>query len=102
MEEWSFVGELELEGWKGPRICLTFHHFTYGEDTNCKTLLDCNNRRKQLQQWQHLIKTCKLWSTHFHEQPGWEEPKLGANQGIKKEGDQAFVRGCEESNLVGN
>ena len=40
--------------------------------------------------------------THFHEQPGREEPKLGANQGIKKEGDQAFFGGCEESNLVGN
>ncbi len=34
MEEWSFVGELELKGWKGPRICLTFHHFTYGVDAS--------------------------------------------------------------------
>ena len=65
-------------------------------------MLGCNIRRKQLQQWQHLIKTCKLWSPHFHEQTGWEEPKSGANQSIKKEDDQAFFGGCEESNLVGN
>ena len=87
MDEWSFVGELELEGWKGPRICQTFHHFTYGVDAHCRTLLACNIRRKQLQQGQHLTKTCKLWLPHFHEQPGWEETESGANQGIKKEGD---------------
>ena len=87
MEEWSFVDELELEGWKGSRICLTCQHFAYDMDAHCRTLLACNIRRKQLQQGQHLTKTCKLWSHHFHEQPGWEEPELRANQGIKKEGD---------------
>ncbi|MDC0303100.1 hypothetical protein OAL13_00605 [bacterium] len=63
MEEWSFVGELELEGWKGPRICQTFHHFTYGVDAHCRTLLACNIQRKQLQQGQHLTKTCKALVT---------------------------------------
>ena len=80
-------GELELESWKGPRISLTFHHFTYGVDAHSRTLLARNIQRKQLQQGQHLTKTCKLWSPHFHEQPRWEEPELGENQGIKKEGD---------------
>ena len=87
MEEWSFVDELELEGWKGSRICLTCQHFAYGMDAHCRTLLACNIRPKQLQQGQHLTKTCKLWSHHFHEQPGWGKPELRANQGIKKEGD---------------
>ena len=102
MEEWDFVDVRELQSWKGARICLTCQHFAYGTDANCRTLLACNIRRMQLQQGQHLTKTSKLWSPHFHEQPGWEEPELGANQGIKKEGDQAFFGGCEESNLVGN
>ena len=35
MEEWSFVGELELEGWKGSRICLTCQNFTNGLDAPC-------------------------------------------------------------------
>ena len=50
MEEWDFIDERELQGWKGERICMTCQHFTYGVDQHCRTVLGCNLRRGQLQQ----------------------------------------------------
>ncbi len=76
MEEWGFVDEWELEGWKGSRICLTCQHFTYGVDAHCRTLLACNIRRQQLQQGQHLTKTCKLWAPTWQSTAGWA-PEMG-------------------------
>ena len=50
MEEWAFVDERELQGWKGGCVCITCQHFTYGVDQHCHTLLGCNLRQQQLQQ----------------------------------------------------
>ena len=63
MEEWDFIDERELQGWKGERICMTCQHFTYGIDQQCHTDLGCNLRRGQLQQGEHLTKQCKYWSS---------------------------------------
>ena len=63
MEEWDFIDERELQGWKGERICMTCQHFTYGVDQHCLTVLGCNLRRGQLQQGEHLTKQCKYWSS---------------------------------------
>jgi hypothetical protein len=62
MEEWGFVDERELQGWKGGCVCITCQHFTYGVDQHCHTLLGCNLRQQQLQQGEHLKKKCKLWA----------------------------------------
>ena len=37
MEEWGFVDERELQGWKGGCVCITCQHFTYGVDQHCHT-----------------------------------------------------------------
>ena len=39
MEEWAFVDEKELQGWKGACVRITCQHFTYGVDQHCHTLL---------------------------------------------------------------
>ena len=54
MEEWDFVDESELQGWKGGVVCMTCQHFAYGVDRHCHTLLACNLRRRQLAQDDHL------------------------------------------------
>ena len=54
MEEWGFVDERELQGWKGGCVCITCQHFTYGVDQHCHTLLGCNLGQQQLQQGEHL------------------------------------------------
>ena len=63
MEEWDYIDDRELQGWKGHRICITCEHFTYGVDASCHTILGCNLRRQQLQQGEHLLKRCDHWST---------------------------------------
>ena len=63
MEEWDFIDERELQGWKGERICMSCQHFAYGVDQHCRTVLGCNLRRGQLQQGEHLTKQCKYWSS---------------------------------------
>ena len=50
MEEWAFIDERELQGWKGGCGCITCQHFTYGVDQHCHTLLGCNLRQQQMQQ----------------------------------------------------
>ena len=47
MEEWGFVDERELQGWKGGCVCITCQHCTYGVDQHCHTLLGCNLRQQQ-------------------------------------------------------
>ena len=32
MEEWGFVDDRELQGWKGAQICMTCQHFAFGEN----------------------------------------------------------------------
>ena len=54
MEEWDFVDERDLQGWKGGVVCMTCQHFTYGVDQHCHTMVGCNLRQKQLQQGQYL------------------------------------------------
>ena len=76
MEEWEFIDERELENWKGARICITCKHITYGVDAHCRTLLACNIRQQQLQQGQHLTKTCKLWAPTWQSTAGWA-PEMG-------------------------
>ncbi|MDB4677029.1 hypothetical protein OAE59_00125 [Synechococcus sp. AH-551-B05] len=39
-------------------------------DAHCRTLLACSIRRKQLQQGQHLTKTCKALVTPFSRAAG--------------------------------
>ena len=48
MEEWGFVEDLDLQGWKGACLCMTCQHFAYGIDQRCRTLVGCNVRQKQL------------------------------------------------------
>ncbi|WP_392346351.1 hypothetical protein [Parasynechococcus sp.] len=45
MEEWGFVGERDLENWKGGMACMTYQRFTYGVDEHCHTWLACNLRQ---------------------------------------------------------
>ena len=76
MEEWGFVDERELQGWKGGCVCITCQHFTYGVDPHCHTLLGCNLRQQQLQQGEHLKKKCKLWAPTWQKEMGWA-PEAG-------------------------
>ena len=62
MEEWDFVDERDLQGWKGGVVCMTCQHFAYGVDQHCRTVVGCNLRQKQLQQGEHLNKRRKLWA----------------------------------------
>ena len=32
MEEWVFVDDRDLQGWKGGVVCMTCQHFAYGVD----------------------------------------------------------------------
>ena len=70
MEEWGFVDERELQGWKGGCVCITCQHFAYGMDQHCHTLLGCNLRQQQLQQGEHLTKKCKLWAPTWQKEMG--------------------------------
>ena len=76
MEEWAFVDERELQGWKGGCVCITCQHFTYGLDQHCHTLLGCNLRRQQLQQGEHLTRKCRLWAPTWQKEMGWA-PEAG-------------------------
>ena len=76
MEEWAFVDERELQGWKGACVCITCQHFTYGVDQHCHTLLGCNLRQQQLQQGEHLKKRCKLWAPTRQKEMG-RPPEAG-------------------------
>ena len=76
MEEWAFIDDAELQGWKGACICMTCQHFTYGVDQHCHTLLGCTLRQKQLQQGEHLKKKCKLWAPTWQKEMGWA-PEAG-------------------------
>ena len=76
MEEWAFIDDAELQGWKGACICMTCQHFTYGVDQHCHTLLGCTLRQRQLQQVEHLKKKCKLWAPTWQKEMGWA-PEAG-------------------------
>ena len=58
MEEWDFVDDSDLQGWKGGVVCMTCQHFAYGVDRHCHTVVGCSLRRRQLQQGEHLKKRC--------------------------------------------
>ena len=70
MEEWDFVDDRDLQGWKGGVVCMTCQHFAYGVDRHCHTLLTCNLRRRQLAQGDHLKKRCKLWAPTWRAEAG--------------------------------
>ena len=76
MEEWDFVDDRDLQGWKGGVVCMTCQHFAYGVDRHCHTLLACNLRRRQLAQGDHLKKRCKLWVPTSQSAIGWT-PEAG-------------------------
>ncbi|MGC6483777.1 MAG: hypothetical protein ACON4T_09495 [Synechococcus sp.] len=76
MEDWTFVDEQDLQGWKGAEICMTCQHFAYGVDRSCHTLVGCNLRQKQLPQGEHLTKRCRQWAPTWHKQVGWA-PEAG-------------------------
>ena len=76
MEDWAFVDEQELSGWKGACICMTCEHFVYGVDAQSRTLVPCNLKRKQLQQGAHLTKRCHQWAPTWRKQVGWA-PEYG-------------------------
>ena len=69
MEEWDYVDEHQLQGWKGREICITCQHFTYGIDQHCRTLVAYNLRRGLLQQGEHLLKRCEHWAWVSAEAP---------------------------------
>ena len=79
MEEWGFVDERELQGWKGGCVCITCQHFTYGVDQHCHTLLGCNLRQQQLQRGEHLKKKCKLWAPTWQKEMGWPPKRSSPN-----------------------
>ena len=76
MEEWAFVDDRGLQGWKGACICMTCQNFCYGLNQHCHTLLGCNARQRQLQQGDHLKKKCKLWTPTWQKEFGWA-PEAG-------------------------
>ena len=76
MEEWDYIEERELQGWKGGVVCMTCQHFTYGVDQHCHTMVGCSLRQKQLQQGEHLKKRCKLWAPTWQKEMGWA-PEAG-------------------------
>ena len=76
MEEWSFVDEQELQGWKGNCVYITCKHFTYGAEQHFHTPLGCNLRQQQLQQGEHPKKKCKLWAPTWQKEVGWS-PEAG-------------------------
>ena len=81
MEEWAYIEDAELQGWKGACICMTCQRFTYWVDQHCHTLLGCTLRQKQLQQDQlqqdqHLQKNWKLWDLTWQKEMGWA-PEAG-------------------------
>ena len=63
MEEWAYIDPLELENWKGSRICMTCRHFVYGIGPQCVTLLGCNAKQRLLNQGDHLLKQCSSWAS---------------------------------------
>ena len=71
MEDWDYVDELELQGWKGACVCMTCQHFAYGVDQHCRTLVACKIRQRQLRQGEHLKKKCKLWAPTWQSEAGW-------------------------------
>ena len=53
MEDWDFVGERDLQGWKGGVVSMTCQHFAYGVDQHCHMVVGCNLRQRQ-RYWQRL------------------------------------------------
>ena len=47
IEEWDFVDERDLQGWKGVVVCMICQHFTYGVDQHCHTMVGCNLKQKR-------------------------------------------------------
>ena len=78
MEEWDFVEERGLQGWKGARICMTCQHLAYGVDQHCHTLAGCNLMQKQLQQGEHLTKRCLQWA------PTWQKDLADAAAAVEQ------------------
>ena len=76
VEEWDFVDERDLQGWKGGVVCMTCQHFAYGVDQHCHTVVGCNLRQRQLAQGDHLKKRCKLWAATWRAEVGWA-PEAG-------------------------
>ena len=76
MEDWAFVDERDLQGWKGGVVCMTCQHFTYGVDRHCHTFVACNLRQQRLKQGDHLKKRCKLWAPTWQQEVGWA-PEAG-------------------------
>ena len=76
MEDWDYVDDSDLQGWKGGVVCMTCQHFVYGVDRHCRTVLGCNARQRQLQQGDHLKKKCKLWAPTWQKAMGWA-PEAG-------------------------
>ena len=76
VEEWDFVDERDLQGWKGGVVCMTCQHFAYGVDQHCHTVVGCNLRQRQLAQGDHLKKRCKLWAPTWRAEVGWA-PEAG-------------------------
>ena len=71
MEEWGFVVDRELQGWKGGVVFMTCQHFLYGVDQHCRTRVGCNLRQKQQQQGEHQSMRCKLWAPTTQAAMGW-------------------------------
>ena len=76
MEEWAFIDDKELQGWKGACVCITCQHFTYGVDQHCHTLLGYNLSQQQLQQGENLKKKCILWAPTQQKEMG-RPPEAG-------------------------
>ena len=76
MEDWAYVDDDELQGWKGAYICMTCQHFAYGVDRHWHTLVGCNFRQKQLRQGEHLTKRCRQWTPTWQKEMGWA-PEAG-------------------------
>jgi hypothetical protein len=46
MEEWDFIDERDLQGWKGGAVCMNCQHFTDGVNQHCHTLLGRTLRQR--------------------------------------------------------
>ena len=71
MEEWGFIDDAELQGWKGACICMTCQHFSYATDRHCHTLLTCSLQRRLVPHGEHLTKKCRNWMVRREQEIGW-------------------------------
>ena len=71
MEDWDFVDEHELEGWKGGVVCMTVSTSPMALTSTATPLWPATSVKNSCTQGDHLKKRCKLWAPTWQQQFGW-------------------------------